>query len=295
MNTPSIKQMRYLVALREYKSFSIAAEKCFVTQSTLSAGIKELEKLLGQSVVDRRLKAISLTPFGLEMANEAEIILARAKNMTDRAQQLKSPMSGVFRLGVIPTIAPYLLPNILPRIQKSYPLLELQLYEDLSGRLIEKANAGQIDTILMAFPYDTPNMVQRPLFEEPFTLACPKGQMNDIHEIEASDLQPNELLLLEDGHCLRDHAMEACGLQGVEHKKEFSTTSLATLLQMVASGYGMTLLPDMASTKNLIPKGVRTIPFSAPQPTRQIGLAWRRGSAKTIDFEALAEIIAAPA
>ena len=295
MVTPSLKQMRYLIALRAHQNFSKAAEICFVTQSTLSAGIKEIEALLGHPVVERGRKPVTLTPFGLEMAAEAEIILERAEHMTERAKQLEAPMTGTLRLGVIPTIAPYLLPDILPRIQKDYPLLELQLHEDLSGRLVEKAAQGLLDAILMAFPYDTPNMTQMPLFEEPFVLACPKTRLSDIDEIEPSDLEPGELLLLEDGHCLRDHALEACGLQPLGTKQKFSATSLSTLLHMVASGYGMTLLPDMAATKNLIPKTVKTIPFTRPQPTRQIGLAWRRGSARKDDFETLGKIIGSPA
>ncbi len=294
MNVPSLKQMRYLVTLRDHKSFSKAAETCFVTQSTLSAGIKELEILLGHKVVMRGRKNITLTPFGLEMAAEAELILERTQKMTERAKQLSAPMSGVIRLGVIPTIAPYILPDILPRIRKQFPRLELQLHEDLSGRLVEKAAQGLLDLLLMAFPYDTPGMSQMPLFEEPFLLACAKGQAPDVRKIEISDLEPDTLLLLEDGHCLRDHALEACGLQTIQKKREFSATSLTTLLQMVASGYGMTLLPDMAATQKLVPKGVITIPFANPPPTRQIGLAWRRGSARQKDFEALGDIIRHP-
>jgi LysR family hydrogen peroxide-inducible transcriptional activator len=291
MHLPTLQQMRYLIALRDSPNFSVAAEKCFVSQPSLSGGIKDMEHVLAHKLVERGHKQHTLTPLGLEMAAEAEIILERATRMAERAKQLSEPMSGVLRLGVIPTIAPYLLPDILPRIQKQYPQLELQLHEDLSGRLIEKLQQGLIDLILLAFPYETPGMVQMPLFEEPFVLACPKGRLSDVEKIKTDDLEPDQLLLLEDGHCLREHALEACGLQTIGRKQEFSATSLATLLQMVASGYGMTLLPDMASTQNFIPKGVKTIPFKNPAPTREIGLAWRRGSERKADFETLGGII----
>ena len=200
-------------------------------------------------------------------------------------------MTGPMRLGVIPTIAPYLLPDILPRIQKQFPQLELQLFEDMSDRLLERLNSGNIDLALMAFPFDTPNLSQKILFEEEFYLAIPKGRGFESENISPAELDPGELLLLEDGHCLSDHALSACDIQLPKRRRAYSASSLPTLMQMVVSGYGITLVPDMAIAARAIPKGIKLIKFEHPPPTRQIGLAWRTGSPRTADFMTLGKII----
>lgn len=291
MFLPSLRQLQYLIALNDKKSFSKAAATCHVTQSTLSAGIKELENILGQPVIDRSKRKVILTPLGLEMVHQSEMILERAQKMMNRAKSFEEPMSGPLRLGVIPTIAPYLLPDILPRIQKQFPRLELQIYEDMSERLIDSLNKGDIDLALMAFPYDTPNLSQKILFDEEFCLGVPNARIFENENITASDLDPGELLLLEDGHCLSDHALSACDIQLPKRRKAYSASSLPTLMQMVVSGYGITLIPDMAIAARAVPKGIKLIRFKHPPPLRQIGLCWRTGSPRIEDFMTLGKII----
>jgi len=289
MAIPSLRQLSYLVALEKEQSFSRAAESLHVTQSTLSAGIKELENLLGQPVVDRTQRRVHLTPLGSEVAEEARDLLNRAERISERAKQLSEPMSGPMRLGVIPTIAPYLLPQILPQITAAFPKLEIQLHEDLTGRLLEKINNGELDILLMAFPWSTPGLEQHILYKEPFKLACPKDwNITNKKKISTADLQTENLLLLEDGHCLRNHALDACHLQSLSNRKTYSATSLPTLMEMVRHGYGVTLLPKMAAGGLAAHKDIRIIPFKEPKPTRDIGLAWRRGSAGKDDFLNLA-------
>ena len=284
--------MSYLLALHERGSFSAAAEECAVTQSTLSAGIKEMEDILGRKLVIRNRKKTVLSPFGLEVAEQAKSILNQTDKIVSRAKLLEKPLSGPLRLGIIPTIAPYMLPDLLPKWNDEFPRLELQLHEDLTDRLLEKLRKNQIDVALMAFPYDTTDMTQAIVFEEQFYAATGDntGPVEDSMNIK--DLEPDTLLLLEDGHCLRDHALSACDLQITKQRKTFSATSLPTLIQMVRYGFGMTLLPEMACTPENLPKGVRLIPFSGKaKPTRQIGLCWRRGDPRKRDFDLLAKSI----
>lgn len=293
MNLPTIRQMQYLVALKEELSFSRAAHVCAVTQSTLSAGIKELENILGHPVIDRSKRKVIFTALGQDIVQESRDIIEKAQRITERANQLSAPMTGPMRLGVIPTIAPYLLPDILPVIKQKYPHLELQLYEDMSERLIDALRRGDIDVALIAFPFDTPDTTQKLLFEEDFFLAVPRGRPMpfDIKNIKPDDLDPGELLLLEEGHCLSDHALSACGLQLPKRRKAYSATSLSTLLQMVASGYGITLVPDMAVKARTIPHNVDILNFANPSPRRQIGFCWRPGSPRIQDFLRLGKLV----
>jgi len=287
MVRPTLRQLEYLITLKEEGSFIRAAEKCHVTQSTLSAGIKELETILDQPLVNRGRKNITLTPFGLEAVDHASEILEKTDHITARANAIKAPLTGPLRLGIIPTIAPYFLPTILPIIQQKFPALELHLHEDISHRLIKKISQNQIDISLMAFPFDTPNMTQMLLFEEPFYLACPRDYTSSQTPLSTTDLNPGELLLLEDGHCLRDHALSACDLQLPRQRKAYSATSLQTLIQMVSHGYGMTLLPDMAAQSHALPPNISVHPFENPQPTRKIGLCWRKNHIRHPEFEIL--------
>lgn len=286
MIRPTIRQLSYLIAIQDEKSFSAAADLCLVTQSTLSAGIKELENILGQPLVNRGARKATLTPFGQETCETARRILNETDALMTRAARLKKPLSGPFRLGVIPTIAPYLLPVILPEIQKDFPDLELQIFEDLSARLLEKALQGTLDAILMAFPYETPGLEQNTLFEEPFLLAAPRKKI-DKNIVSLEDLEKTNLLLLEDGHCLRDHALSACKLPPPRTRKTFSATSLPTLIQMVEHGYGATLLPKMAAKDSLLTENTRLIPFASPAPSRKIGLAWPENSPREADTRLL--------
>jgi LysR family hydrogen peroxide-inducible transcriptional activator len=288
---PTLKQLQYLTALADHGSFSEAANASNVTQSTLSAGIATLEDCLGQTLVDRSQRQVALTPLGLEIMGKARVILSDAAALVARARSLNEPLTGPLRLGIIPTIAPYLLPRILPGLRAQFPKLELQLREDLSHRLVDAVRLGQLDLILLAFPFDTPGMDQVTLYEEPFVLACPKGGWTGHNPARTSDLANHALLLLEEGHCLRDHALAACNLQPRRERQTFSATSLSTLIQMVGHGYGMTLLPEMAA--DTVPDTMEIIPFTIPAPMRQIGLAWRKNSQKTKDFEILGKTIRA--
>lgn len=287
---PTLRQLDYLIAIREHGSFLAAANECAVTQSTLSAGIKELETILGQPMVLRNRKQTALTPFGAEVAENAERILADTDRIVARSQLLNEPLSGPLRLGILPTIAPYMLPDILPRLTDEFPRLELQLHEDMTDRLLESLKKGHIDLALIAFPYNTPNMQQWVLFEEPFYAAASKNAGPAAEKINTQDLKLEKLLLLEDGHCLTGHALSACDLQKPATRKTYSATSLATLIQMVNAGFGMTLLPEMACRTDTLPKGIRLLPFTDKNPpTRQIGLCWRRGDPRNRDYEILAK------
>ncbi|MCB1783636.1 MAG: hydrogen peroxide-inducible genes activator [Alphaproteobacteria bacterium] len=290
MIRPTLRQINYLIALKDEKSFSRAAETCLVTQSTLSAGIRDLENIFGQTLVNRAGRNITLTPLGSEIALQGQKMLEEIDLLIARAHQTREPLSGPLRLGVIPTIAPYLLPKILPTLKEKFPALELQLHEDLSGRLVEQIHNGRLDGILMAFPYETGGLEHHIIFEEDFLLAAPKNKELP-KSLTLEDLKPQELLLLEDGHCLRDHALAACGLQRPSARKTFSATSLATLIQMVAYGYGVTLLPEMALNPGIIPDNICLIPFKNPAPTRKIGLAWPKNSPQKKDLQHLFKAI----
>ena len=291
MFLPSIKHLQYFVALAEHGSFSRAAAACNVTQSTLSAGIAALESLLGQPLADRTQRHVLLTPFGAELVDKVRGIIGDASEIVERARYLKTPLSGPLRLGIIPTIAPYMLPRMLPALQKKFPALELQLHEDLSARLMERLKRGDLDLILLAFPYDTPGMTQMKLFDEDFFLACPKGRWKKAPPVRTEDLETGNLILLEEGHCLRDHALAACKLQPLRQRRTFSATSLPTLIQMVQHGYGITLLPEMAVKYGHLPANIEIFPFRKPVPTRQIGLAWRERTPRQSEYLMLAACI----
>jgi len=287
---PTIRQMRYLDALQNTGSFSAAAEICFVTQSTLSAGIKELETILGQPLVNRTRRKISLTPFGEDMLTRTQGILSAVDSMVARAQRNDSPLAGTLRMGVIPTIAPYFLPDILPGLQKAFPQMDLQFTEDLSERLVARMHEGRLDILLLAFPFPINGAVQFPLFEEEFILAR-KGANQSKRRASLAELEDENLLLLEDGHCLRDHALSACKLQPPSSRKGLSATSLPTLIQMVAHGYGATLLPEMMVNAGALPAGIALHKFKSPAPKRTIGLSWPEKHHRTADFELLAGTI----
>lgn len=275
---PTIKQLQYLKALTQERNFQRAANKCHVSQSTLSAGIIEMENLLGLSIIDRKnRKKVVLTPFGEEVLKTAQSVLNQMNELTARAQNITAPLSGPFRLGIIPTIAPYLLPTILPKLQKEFPKLEIQITEDLTAPLIKQLHQSDIDLAILAFPYATPNLKQIIFYEEPFFAAAKKGTFTTT-KISIKDLEQHNLLLLEDGHCLRDHALSACKIELNKNQKSLSATSLLTLIQMAAQGSGITLLPEMVIKQGFLPKSLELKPFKAPEPTRQIGAAWRENS-----------------
>ena len=288
MIRPSIRQLSYLTAIEDHGSFSAAADHCGVTQSTLSAGIKELENILKQQLIIRGRKKATLTLFGQEVAAQAREIINDADKIMIRSQMMGEPLSGPLRLGIIPTIAPYMLPTILPRISRKYPNLELQLFETTSENLIETLNRSQIDLALMAFPYETGDLHKEPLFDEPFYAAAPKGTFGNAKSIQLGELEPDSLLLLEDGHCLREHALEACKLQPIRNSRIFRASSLPTLIEMVRHGYGLTLLPEMACKNASLPSDIDILALKdKPAPTRTIGLCWSENNPRKADFKTL--------
>lgn len=289
---PTLRQLQFFLALVRRESFSKAAEDCLVSQSTLSSAIKELEALVGQQLVDRSTRAFSLTPPGHELATRGARLVADAEAMI-RAASGRNALEGPFTLGVIPTIAPFLLPSATGRLKAAYPNLELYLREELSASLAESLSNGLIDAAVMAFPYDMPGIDVFEFAEDPFLFACaPDHPLADKKSITPKDLNSCKLLLLEDGHCLREHAIDACRLVSRDAAASFGGTSLFTLAQMAVSGIGATLLPQMAIRAGLAgAAGLKIIPFAEPAPSRRIGIAWRRGSGRKDEAETLAALL----
>lgn len=274
---PSLRQLQYLVQLAERRNFRQAADACFVTQSTLSAGIKELETILGTQLVERSTRTMRLTAAGQEIVARARAIIAAAEDLASFAKGAREPFSGPLRLGVIPTIAPFLLPAVLAALRARYPGLKPFLREDLTANLLERLRSGGLDFALIALPYDTGDLEVRPLFEDAFWFVAREDDpLVSAKSIAVRQLKPESVLLLEEGHCLRDHAIRACGRR--ESKDSMlEATSLTTLLQMVDGGMGVTLLPEM-TLKSGILNGTRLVarPFTKEVPSRTIALAMRR-------------------
>ncbi|MEQ8177985.1 MAG: hydrogen peroxide-inducible genes activator [Amphiplicatus sp.] len=289
---PTLRQLQFFLALARRKSFSKAAEDCLVSQSTLSSAIKELEGVLGAQLVDRSTRAFALTPAGEETAERAAPILAMVEDLA-RSATTRRPLDGPFHLGVIPTIAPFLLPKAAPKLKKAYPNLELFLREDLTANLAERLSAGLLDAAVLAFPYDVPGADIIEIGDDPFWFACAPGNpLAQEKTMTLAGLKQASLLLLEDGHCLRDHALAACRLRDPGVAATFGATSLFTLAQMVQSGLGATLLPEMAVKAGFAKSaGLAVAPFAAPAPSRRIGLAWRKGSGRREEAEAIAKIL----
>lgn len=290
---PTIRQLQFFLALVRRKSFSKAAEDCLVSQSTLSSAIKELEAQLGCLLVDRSTRSFSLTPAGEETAARAAPILAMVEDLA-RTAAARRPLDGPFHLGVIPTIAPFLLPKGAPKLKQAYPKLELFLREDLTANLAERLASGLLDAAILAFPYDVAGAEVIEIGSDPFWFAAPSDhRLARANAIKPKDLEGEHLLLLEDGHCLRDHAIDACRLRDPEAAATFGATSLFTLVQMVRSGLGATLLPEMAVKAGLAKSaGLACVKFAAPAPARRIGLAWRKGSGRGEEAEAIARVLA---
>jgi LysR family transcriptional regulator, hydrogen peroxide-inducible genes activator len=291
---PSLRQLRYLVAVSEKLNFTQAAEACFVTQSTLSAGIKELEAGLGAHLVERERHSVVMTPVGEEAVARARSLLAEAEDLADWARHAARPMCGLLRLGVIPTIAPFLLPSVLPALRARHPELKLALREDLTTRLLDRLTAGQIDFALIALPFDTGKLQVQALFEEELWLIAPADREADMPR-DIGKLDPDALLLLEEGHCLRGHTLGGCGLRE-PRASGMEATSLFTLAQMVEGGLGMALLPDMTLRSGLI-SHMQLVAhrFAEPRPRRTIALVARSSNARQECFERIAELIASQA
>ncbi|WP_375205159.1 hydrogen peroxide-inducible genes activator [Hyphococcus sp.] len=287
---PTLRQLQFFMALVRRESFSKAAEDCFVSQSTLSSAIKEMEALMNQQLVDRSTRSFALTPAGEEVAARAPALLAGAEDLV-RAASGRRPLEGPFTLGVIPTIAPFILPRAAKAFKKAFPKLDLYLREDLTATLAERLAAGLVDAAILAFPYDLPGIDSVEIGVDPFWFACaPDHPLAEKKKLKRDDINGCELLLLEDGHCLREHAIDACELRDRDAAASFGGTSLFTLAQMTKAGLGATLLPDMAVKDGLAKSaGLKVIPFTDPAPVRTIGVAWRRGSGRKEEAMALAE------
>lgn len=292
---PTLKQLRYLAALADHHHFGKAAEACFVTQSTLSAGIQELETLLGTVLVDRGNRSVIFTPVGEAVLQRAKKLLSDAEELVEEAAAGRQPLSGRLRMGVIPTVGPFLLPRILPALREAYPALKLYLTEDRTERLVEQLKEGALDILLLALPYDTGDVETISLAGDAFYFCClPEHPLAQRNLVPVEALKGENLLLLEDGHCLRDHALAACRLEGARNSQGFRATSLHTLVQMVDNGLGVTLLPKLALDGKLL-DGTRLVarPIDDPEATREIGLIWRRGTARRAEFQLLAEFLKA--
>ncbi|GLQ06783.1 hydrogen peroxide-inducible genes activator [Sneathiella chinensis] len=288
-NLPSLKQIEYLVALDEEQHFGLAAERCHVTPSTVSAGIRDLEDLLGVVVAERNNRSVLMTVIGKEIAAEGRQLLQQAEALVGvAAQAQKKPLTGELHLGVIPTIGPFLLPKVLPDLWRRYPELRLFLHEGRTEPLLMKLRQGEIDAALVALPYDLGELAVEVLFEDGFQFACSKAHPLSANKVISQQaLQDENLLLLEEGHCLRGHALEACRFDQHRNHREFAATSLFTLVQMVAANLGVTLLPDLAvKAGGELGAGLALIPLEHPS-SRQIGLVWRRSSYRQEEFRQL--------
>jgi LysR family hydrogen peroxide-inducible transcriptional activator len=292
--TPTLRQLQYLKLLSEQGSFSKAADAAHVTQPTLSAGIAELEKILGAKVVERARSGVILTAAGREAVGRAETILAQADDLVQAVRAAGQPLAGRFRLGVIPTIAPFVLPKTLPVLRREYPKLRLFLREDLTSRLVADLRTGALDGALIALPYDMSGLQWAHVSDDELLAAAPANhRIAGAARVTARELEGDDLILLEDGHCLRDHALAACGLAPpkTSDDESFAATSLPTLVQMVSSGLGVTFLPAMAVEAGLTDHAAVTIrPLAAAHASREIVVAWRAGSSRAPEGRLLAEV-----
>lgn len=290
---PSIKQLKYLCAVAEHRHFSKAAASCHVTQSTLSAAIAELESQLGVKIFERNKKTVLITSLGAKLLVQARIVLGDVEDFVGIARAHEAPLVGDLRLGVIPTIGPFLLPAILSDLRKSFAKLKLYLKEEVSAELVRQLQQGQLDLIILAFPFPLPDMETVSLFEDEFLLCLPPGhEFEKMQQVKQHQLRGQSLLLLEEGHCLRDHALEACKLESADTDLVYQGTSLHTLVQMVANGLGMTLLPAMSINADVLGDTHLQIKhFSNGNVSREVGMAWRKSDPRREEFLLLAEYV----
>jgi LysR family hydrogen peroxide-inducible transcriptional activator len=287
----NLRALQYFVKLADLRHFSKAAEACFVSQPTLSTQVRKLEDELGVQLVERSPRKIMLTPVGEEIAERARLVLSDVDQIRAVARCAGDPADGNLRLGLFPTLAPYILPHVVPTIRKRYPNLRLQLAEEKTEDILKMLQQGELDAALLALPVDDEGMDVEILFKEPFVLALPGGHpLGEKSRITLQDLNGSELLLLDEGHCLRNHALEVCALAGAHERVDFHATSMETLRQMVAANVGITLMPilsikpPIAKTGNLLIKG-----FAHPVPSRTIAIIWRRSSALSDFISELAD------
>ena len=293
----NLRDLKYLVALADLRHFGKAAAASFVSQPTLSTQIRKLEDELGVALVERAPRKVMLTAAGQDVVQRARRIVAEVEQMKESARRSQDPGSGTLRLGVFPTLGPYLLPHVVPGLRERFPELELLLVEEKSDALLQRLREGKLDAILLALPLHDDQLHAEPLFEERFVFAAPKQHPlagNDV--LSMAQLSDETLLLLEDGHCLREQALDVCRLSGAQEKSGFRATSLETLRQMVAAGVGVTLLPALSVHEPIAQSpNIRLVPFRDPPPSRQIALVWRKSSALDGFLHQLADVIGAMA
>ena len=294
MTDLKLKDLRYLVAVADTRHFGRAAELCFVSQPTLSTQLKKLEEYLGVQLIERQPKRVALTAPGVEIVARARRILEATDEVITLARSHRDPLAGPLRVALLPTIGPYLLPRVAREIKKALPRLELRLYEYPTAAMLAKLRAGEIDLGILALPVDLDGLEARDLYNEPFMVAVSSTHpLAKRPTIRVQDLAGETLLLLEDGHCLRDQALAVCGQVGVHEKQDFRATSLETLRQMVATGAGVTLLPELATLGAYRhARGVVVRPFVRPAPVRKIGGVWRKTTARLAVIEAVCVQIA---
>jgi LysR family hydrogen peroxide-inducible transcriptional activator len=289
---PTTKQLRYFVALEQIGHFGKAADACFVSQPAFSVAIRELENTLNIQLVDRTNKNVTVTSLGRDIARQARQVLRDLEELVDIAQGNQLPLTGQLKLGVIPTIAPFLLPRLLPALRKAYPDLKLYLKEDLTDRVYAGLMDGDLDLILIALPYELRNVTEMNLFSDRFYLAHhAKSTLVDARGHKVSELPEDSILLLEDGHCMRDHALSACSIKNADKVSHITATSLLTLVQMVDADLGVTYLPEMAIGSPLLRNTrIKTTPLDS-ESCREIGLVWRKASTRSEEFELLGRFI----
>ena len=289
----NLRDLKYLVALADLRHFGKAAEACFVSQPTLSTQIRKLEHELGVALVERAPRKVMMTAAGQDVVLRARRIVAEVEQMKEGARRSMDPESGSLRLGVFPTLGPYLLPHLVPQLRERFPRLELLLVEEKSDVLLQRLREGKLDAALLALPLHDDQLHAELLFEEPFVFAAPhQHPLAAEKALSMSQLSNETLLLLEDGHCLRDQALDVCRLAGAQEKSGFRATSLETLRQMVAAGVGVTLLPALSVHETIAQSpNIRLVPFHAPAPSRQIALVWRKSSALDGFLHTLADAI----
>ncbi len=287
----NLRDLKYLVAVAEHRHFGRAAEACFVSQPTLSTQLKKLEEELGVTLIERTNRQVLLTPVGERVVAQAQRVLREANQLGTIAEEYADPFGGDFRLGVIPTVAPYLLPKILAPIRKALPTLKIQLTEGQTAVISRLLREGDLDAVILALPLEEENVIEAPLYEEPFYMAVSKQhELAGRKQVSVDDLDDEQVLLLEDGHCLRDQALEVCNSHNAVENTNFRATSLETLRQMVVADVGITLMPELAVPAKPV-AGIRYIPFKGEVPHRVVGLCWRRSSPREPLLEKLVALL----